>query len=103
MWVPKRQANESHVGPATATATDPRIGHFWDDRGIELTQFRAPLAMTSDVWDVYLLYPPGVRWQGSTPPAPAFWMHQLQVLADGPVPALDGAVFAARARALLPR
>lgn len=58
--------------------------------------------MTTDVWDVYLLYPPGVRWEGSTPPRPAFWMHQLEALWNRPIPALDGAVFAARARALLP-
>jgi hypothetical protein len=28
-------------------------------------------------WDVYLVYAPGVRWEGDTPPTPTFWMHQL--------------------------
>jgi hypothetical protein len=101
VWVPKLLASESHVGPATATARDPRIGHFWDAKGIELTAFRPPLQLASDAWDVYLIYPPGVRWDGSTPPAPAFWMHQLGDLVPASVPRLDGTAFAARARALL--
>jgi hypothetical protein len=94
-------ANEGHVGPATATARDPRIAHFWDPNGLELTAFRDPLHMTVDVWDVYLLYPPGVRWTDSTPPVPAYWMHQLQSLAATPTPFLDGAVLAARAHELI--
>jgi hypothetical protein len=27
---------------------------------------------------VYLLYARGVRWEGEDPPAPSFWMHQLE-------------------------
>jgi hypothetical protein len=99
--VPKFAANQGHVGAATASARDPRILHYWDGGGLELTAFRAPLGITSDAWDVYLLYPPGVRWEGATPPAPAFWMHQLQALSSSAIPSLDGAVFAARAHALL--
>jgi len=102
VWVPKSGAVERHVDPASARARDSRIAHFWDGEGLELERFRAPLKMTSDVWDVYLLYPPGVRWDGSTPPAPAYWMHQLQALWSGPIPPLDGAQLAAHARALLP-
>ena len=101
--MPKRFANEGHVGPATATASDPRIAHFWDPKGLELTLFRGPLNMTSDVWDVYLLYPPGVRWEGSTPPAPTYWMHQLEALQSSSIPPLDGAAFATHARELLAR
>jgi hypothetical protein len=59
--------------------------------------------MTSDVWDVCLIYPPGVRWEGSTPPAPAFWMHQLGVLESSSIPRLDGSLFERHVHALLPR
>jgi hypothetical protein len=103
VWVPKRGATEEHVGPATATAGDGRILHFWDPTGLELMLFRGPLNMTSDVWDVYLLYPAGVRWEGSTPPAPMYWMHQLEALSSSAIPRLDGAAFARQAHELLSR
>jgi hypothetical protein len=28
--------------------------------------------------DVYVLYKPGIKWEGQEPPAPTFGMHQLQ-------------------------
>ena len=103
VWVPMHRANESQVATATATARDPRIAQFWDAHGTELVAFRAPLGLTSDAWDVYLLYPPGVRWDGPTPPPPTFWMHQLDSLSGSTIPRLDGAVLATHAHALLPR
>jgi hypothetical protein len=48
-------------------------------------------------WDVYLVYPPGVVWEGETPPSPAAFMHQL----SGRLPAdrhLDGPGLAADLR-----
>ena len=51
-------------------------------------------------WDVYLAYPPGVRW-GEQPPAPAFWHHQLGDDLDL-APKLDGPAFADGVRELLP-
>lgn len=102
VWLPASGARERDVPAATATANDPRIAQLWDERGLELTVFRAPLHLSSDAWDVYLVYAPGVRWQGATPPAPAFFMHQLDALAGSGVPELDGAVLAGKVRALLP-
>ncbi|SRR6266704_2869660 len=29
-------------------------------------------------WDVYLVYKPGIKWEGPQPPRPTFWMHQLE-------------------------
>jgi len=101
--VPKFAANEGHVAAATTTTRDPRILHYWDGQGVTLTAFRAPLGITTDAWDVYLLYRPGVRWEGATPPAPDYWMHQLQALSSSAFPPLDAAVLAAHARALAPR
>jgi hypothetical protein len=103
VWVPKYGANEGHVAAATANAADRRIVHYWDGGGLALTRFRAPLQMTADVWDVYLLYAPGVRWDGPVPPVPTYWMHQLEALQASAIPQLDGAVFASHARALLAR
>jgi hypothetical protein len=101
VWVPKLSAEESYVASATTTASDRRISQFWDAEGLELTAFRAPLHLTSDAWDVYLIYAPGVRWDRPTPPPPTFWMHQLDALESSAVPPLDGSVFAAHAHELL--
>ena len=39
--------------------------------------FQAPINLTTEpAWDVYLLYPPGVKWTDG-PPTPHFFMHQL--------------------------
>jgi hypothetical protein len=35
-------------------------------------KLKAPIA-----WDVYLIYPPDHPWDTELPPAPTFWMHQL--------------------------
>ena len=42
-----------------------------------------PLEQAVDIarqvaWDVYLVYKPGVKWEGPRPPRPTFWMHQLE-------------------------
>jgi hypothetical protein len=102
VWVPAAGGRASDVPAATARASDARIRQLWDERGLELTVFRAPLRLTQDAWDVYLVYAPGVRWPGAIPPAPSYFMHQLDALADSGVPELDGATLLAHARALLP-
>ncbi len=61
-----------------ARISDSHITHYWDpDRifGRLLSQtlnLKAPIA-----WDVYLIYPPHHTWDTELPPAPEFWMHQL--------------------------
>lgn len=58
---------------------------FWDaDR--HLSEALAPLLglHRRHAWDVYLLYPAGVRWTGMVPPRPRFWMHQLDGETAGP-------------------
>src|SRR5262249_21183372 len=94
VWVPASGGREADVLSATTKVNDLRVMQLWAARGLELTAFRAPLHLTSDAWDVYLAYPPGVRWQGEAPPMPGYFMHQLDALAGSDVPALDGAVFA---------
>jgi hypothetical protein len=47
---------------------------------------------------VYLIYPPGARWDAE-PPEPSYWQHQL---GDEPAaPKLDGETFAAELRSIL--
>jgi hypothetical protein len=77
VWVPKQGGKEKDVTPATATVPDPRARHYWDAAGTLLRTFRPALGLKGDAWDVYLIYPPGVRWGGGALPAPLHWMHQL--------------------------
>ena len=39
--------------------------------------FAKPLKLKSTAWDVYLVYAPGIKWEGNQPPEPSLWMHQL--------------------------
>ena len=58
--------------------SDYRVKHYWDPDRIlgrllsRTLKLKAPIA-----WDVYLIYPPDHPWDGELPPAPTFWMHQL--------------------------
>jgi hypothetical protein len=58
--------------------TDRRILQRWDARRLAGAEFSKALKLKGHAWDVYLLYAPGVKWTGATPPAPTFWMHQLR-------------------------
>jgi hypothetical protein len=68
--------------PATAMeqaekVMDSRIWQGWN-RGKNVGEFfgHTPMIVLHDVaWDVYLLYKPGIRWEGQEPPGPTFWMH----------------------------
>jgi len=48
-------------------------------------------------WDVYLIYPPGVKWE-KEPPKPVYWQHQLDIRT---APRLDGKPFAKELRKVL--
>ena len=54
-----------------------RFEQFWDPEREAARLFAETLALEGVAWDVYLLYAPGVRWNGDRPPPPTFWMLQL--------------------------
>ena len=56
---------------------DARVTQGWDAQREVGNLFSQMLGLQGTAWDIYLLYPPGVRWDGEEPPQPAFWMHQL--------------------------
>jgi hypothetical protein len=99
VWVPKLLGRERHVPKARQTVLDARALHYWDDDSLTMRAVRATLQLPVDAWDVYLLYGPGVRWDGDVPPAPALWMHQLGHGVRGAP--LDADALAARAEAIL--
>jgi hypothetical protein len=103
VWVPKLGAQQHNVAGATPTVPDPRATHYWDGAGYLVHAYPAVLGLDTDAWDVYLLYPPGVRWTGSAPPRPAYWMQQLTHASepDDTGAWLNGRTFAAHVRATL--
>jgi hypothetical protein len=100
-WVPILPGDSDRAAEESRTLVqDGRATHFWDEQRVLPQSFARVLGLPQDcpAWDVYLAYPPGVRWENE-PPLPAFWHHQLGDTIDAPK--LDGAAFAAQLQALL--
>ena len=53
------------------------VTHAWDAERQLGILYAKTLNLSAVAWDVYLLYAPGIIWEGSEPPQPTFWMHQL--------------------------
>ncbi len=99
IWVPMLGGEASNVPDAATLAPDPRVTHYWDgSNDLGMTFARILPVAGGPAWDVYMLYEPGVVWNGVDPPKPSFWMHQLAITN---APHLDATVFAERARRLL--
>jgi hypothetical protein len=103
VWGPmlERDSREA-AAAATVHVPDPRAAHFWIDPPAVLAQvFARRLALESGgAWDVFFLYPPGVRWPGDEPPAAADYFHAL----GDRLPAerrFDGEAIARRVRELM--
>ena len=64
--------------------SDRRSSHYWEDEGWPIsTRLRpvlglGPYRRETSVWDVYLLYGPGIVWADEYPPSPSDWTHNLQ-------------------------
>lgn len=84
---------------ASATFSDPRARHFWDAAGWTVEHFKDAIDIEVDAWDLYLVYGPEARWDAAEPPRPAFWMHQLRGVDNGPL--LDVVALAERVRQML--
>jgi len=100
-WVPVLPGDQSKTAQeACSLVPDERACHFWDAEGVLQRTFSCVLNLPSGcpAWDVYLAYPPGMRWE-EEPPGPPYWQHQLGGLAVAPQ--LDGETLAAHVRLIL--
>lgn len=79
VWEPiLRTDDERSSRKATTLFTDARVINYWAPTQEVGGFFQNPIGLTGEpAWDVYLVYPPGVTWNGDTPPTPEFFMHQL--------------------------
>lgn len=85
LWVPML-ADDDAIAAAqqSGSRSDDRVQHWWDEDKEMSQLFAQTLGIQGPAWDVYLLYPPAIRWEGDVPPAPTFWMHQLSDPAAAP-------------------
>ena len=102
VWEPiLRTDDERSSRKATILFPDKRVTHYWTAGTDVGTLFQPAIGLTTEpAWDVYLLYPRDVKWEGDAPPRPEFFMHQL----GGRLPdkqSLDGPELAARLRAMI--
>jgi hypothetical protein len=63
--------------------------------------FRAALDLHEIAWDVYLIYKPGIIWEGQQPPHPTFWIHQLDEADPSLLLCVNPARFSAEVEKLL--
>jgi hypothetical protein len=78
VWEPMRDGDSSAAAAEQAEMVrDLRISQGWDGSRDVGKLFGATLDLDEIAWDVYLIYKPGIRWDGQQPPHPTFWMHQL--------------------------
>jgi len=77
-WLPMLEGDDAEAARRQSELVrEGRVTKGWDGERRIGDLFAQTLGLRSTAWDVYLLYPPGVRWDDREPPQPAFWMHQL--------------------------
>ena len=79
IWTPMLVTDSLAAAKQSETKfADSRVKHYWDPDRILGRLLSQTLNLKASVaWDVYLVYPPGHPWDTELPPAPEFWMHQL--------------------------
>jgi hypothetical protein len=79
VWEPMREGDSPVAATREAdTLRDARITQGWDGSKNIGGLFGQTLGLHAVAWDVYLVYKQGIKWEGTQPPPPTFWMHQLQ-------------------------
>jgi len=101
VWSSQVGGRERHVDKATQRVPDPRARHYWDGDQMVGKAFQPILGTPEPAWDVWMLFAPGARWEGETPPRPTWWEHQLYGMPDERL--LDSDRFAAKAREIQSR
>lgn len=102
-----RAAEERDVVRAAQLLHNPQVQHYWNrsgefgqvlSQGVGLKNSEHPVY----AWDVWLIYGPEAKWEGTNPPRPRLLMHQLSALRGSTeFPHLDSHVFAQQVQAVL--
>ena len=78
IWLPMMKGDDAGAAQRAGDSfPDERVSHLWDADRVVGELLARRLRLKSTGWDVYLLYGPGVLWEGEGLPEPALWMAQL--------------------------
>src|SRR5580658_7432153 len=102
-----RPAGGTDVAKAEQLLHNPNVQNYWNPSGefgrllshaVGLRNSEGPVY----AWDVWLLYGPEAKWEGTDPPRPRLLMHQLGALGSSTeFPHLDSRAFAQQVQTLL--
>lgn len=77
--VPTLGAEEKHAADSIPLLKGPRIHHYWEESGIIGSHYTEIMDVNMYVWDFWAIYGPEARWEGTLPPKPDYYEHQLGV------------------------
>ncbi len=75
--VPTLGAKEEHVSDTIPLLDGPRVHHYWEESGIIGSHFTDVMNVDMYVWDFWTIYGTEARWEGTLPPKPDYFEHQL--------------------------
>jgi hypothetical protein len=104
--VPTMGAKEHHAADSMPLLDGPRVHHYWEESGIIGQHYTEVMGVNMYVWDFWAIYGPDAVWQGTLPPVPDYYEHQLGSTGGGSrgFPrelVLDAERFAAKTREFL--
>ncbi len=77
--VPALGAKEEHVADTIPLLNGPRVHHYWEETGIIGSHYSDVMDVGMYVWDFWAIYGPDARWEGTIPPKPDYYEHQLGI------------------------
>jgi hypothetical protein len=81
--VPTMGAEEHHAADSIPLMQGPRVHHYWEESGIIGQHYTEVMDVNMYVWDFWAIYGPEAVWDGTLPPVPAYYEHQLGVTSGG--------------------
>ena len=104
--VPTMGAKEHHAADSIPLLNGPRVHHYWEESGIIGQHYTEVMDVDMYVWDFWAIYGPDAVWDGTLPPVPDYYEHQLGVTSGkfrgfGKDRVLDAERFAAQTRKYL--
>lgn len=77
--VPTMGAKEHHASDSIPLLDGTRVHHYWEESGIVGQLYMEVMDVDMYVWDFWAIYGPDAVWQGTLPPVPDYYEHQLGV------------------------
>ena len=75
--VPTMGAKQHHAADSIPLMDGPRVHHYWEESGIIGQHYAEVMDVDTYVWDFWAIYGPEAVWEGTLPPVPDYYEHQL--------------------------